>query len=78
MHASQETTGAPVGGPYTWGLCFPEEGNGLVGSNYCVASAAYPCAAGKSYHGEELAQGGGHLGRLQGRWRGLGAGGRTG
>lgn len=54
---SHETTGgwatAPDG-PYSWGLCFVREGGTVDLStlpSYCVASAQYPCAAGKKYFG---------------------------
>lgn len=54
---SHETTGgwatAPDG-PYSWGLCFVREGGTIDPStlpSYCVASAQYPCAAGKKYFG---------------------------
>jgi chitinase len=51
---SHETTGgwatAPDG-PYSWGYCFKEENNGNVGSDYCVQSSQWPCAAGKKYYG---------------------------
>lgn len=57
-HISQETNGgwaaapASTGGPYAWGLCKVEEGEGRPPSSYCDPSnAKYPCAAGKSYHG---------------------------
>ncbi|GAB4817844.1 hypothetical protein N2152v2_004890 [Parachlorella kessleri] len=52
--ASHETTGgwttAPDGAQ-AWGLCFKEEGNGNVGSNYCASTPQWPCTPGQSYHG---------------------------
>ncbi|KAF8405512.1 hypothetical protein HHK36_010419 [Tetracentron sinense] len=49
---SHETTGgwpSAPDGPYAWGYCFIQE-QGSPG-DYCVASADWPCAAGKKYYG---------------------------
>ncbi|XP_074577590.1 endochitinase-like [Curcuma longa] len=49
---SHETTGgwpSAPDGPYAWGYCFVRERN--PPSDYCSASAQWPCAAGQSYYG---------------------------
>ncbi|XP_077246143.1 endochitinase-like [Tasmannia lanceolata] len=52
-HTSHETNGkwaTTPGDQYSWGYCFLQK-QGKNPVDYCVASAEFPCAYGKKYHG---------------------------